>query len=87
MTVDGEDEALDDLPDVDADRRGGVGGGLRAVREAHRADVEPGRRGGGDDPADVGVDVGLVAHEAGTVAGPADASTRDPVNEQAAATR
>ena len=36
FAVDGEDQALDDLADIYADRRGGVGRGLGALGEAER---------------------------------------------------
>ena len=38
VAVDGEDQALDDLADVDTDRRRRVGCGLRAVGEVERLD-------------------------------------------------
>ena len=87
VAVDGEDQALHDLADLDADRRGRVGRRLGPVGEAHRLDRQPevGRR--GDHSMDVGMPVRLRGHGSGTVAGPADASTRDPLNEHTAATR
>jgi hypothetical protein len=81
LAVDGEDQALHDLPDVDPDRRRGIGRGLGAIGEADGLDLQAGGVGGGD-PLHVGM-----GHGSGTVAGPPDASTRDPTSEHAAATR
>ena len=55
LAVDGEDQALHDLADIDADRRRRVGCGLRAVREVERADLDPTLAAGRDDPLDVGM--------------------------------
>ena len=53
LAVDGEDQALHDLADVAADRRGRIGCGLRAVRELHGLDVDPERTPRLDDAHDV----------------------------------
>ena len=82
LAVDGEDQALHDLADLDPDRRRGVGRGLGAVGEVSRRDLQAELGGGVDDPPCV-----AVHHEARTVAGPPQASTAAPTREQPAATR
>ena len=66
LAVDGEDQALDDLGDVAADRVGGVDGGLGAFREAMRLDLEAELGAGVDDTLNIAVDGGLgVTHVRG----------------------
>ena len=77
LAVDGEDEALHDLADVDSDRRRGVGRRLRPVGEVSRRDLQAGSSAAVDDSFCV-----AVRHEAGTVAGPPQASTAAPTREQ-----
>jgi hypothetical protein len=66
LAVDGEDQALDDLGDVAPDRVGGVDGGLGALREAMRLDLEPQLSPGVDHASDVAMNGGLdVTHARG----------------------
>jgi hypothetical protein len=80
LAVDGEDQALDDLADLDADGRGRVGRGLRPLREAPDLDGQPQGIGGVRDPTDVGV--GRVAHRAevssSAIGMPASLADRQP---------
>src|ERR687883_301936 len=65
LAVDPEDQALDDLADVDTDRGSGVGSRLGALREPARFDRQPELGGSGSDTGDVRVDVGH-AHNVAT---------------------
>ena len=55
LAVDAEDQALDDLADLDADRRRRVLRGLGALRELARLDRQAALRAGVDHSLDVGV--------------------------------
>ena len=67
LAVHGEDQRLHDLPHVDADGRGGVGGRLGAFRERADLDVEPEVAGGvGDAVGRWGASARTVGHESRT---------------------
>ena len=58
LAVDGEDQALHDLADLDADRCGRIGRGLRTVGEATGIDDDAEFTARVDDAADVAMDCG-----------------------------
>ena len=84
LAVDGKDQTLDDLTDLDSDRGRRVQRRFRTVRKSLRLNVQTECFGCLDHSRDIGMD--LIAHEDDTVVGPLELRTMAPLSERIAAT-